>query len=242
MSDFTVYLQSVFVLHSQKYRESSLILDVLTEDFGRLSLLAKGAKKPKAQAAAILQPFIPLRVSFTGRGELKTLTQSEVFKPYKPLQGMALYCGFYINELLQNFLYKHDPHPEIFTAYEHCLARLGENNDLEQPLRVFEIDLLRYSGYGLQLDYAINTGAPIEAGKRYGYYAEHGAVEDDNGAFSGETLLAVRKNRPAEAEPVEIKKLLRLVIAHHVPKPLKSRNFIAQLVKRPASLTETVKL
>lgn len=242
MSDVKVYLQPAFVLHAQKYRESSLILDVLTEDFGRMSLLAKGIKKPKARAAAILQPFIPLRVSFTGRSELKTLTQSELLRAYQPLQGMALYCGFYINELLQNFLFKHDPHPEIFAAYERCLASLGENGDLELPLRIFEIALLRYSGYGLQLDYAVNSGAPIDAEKRYGYYAEHGAVEDDCGAFSGKTLLALRTNNLIEAEPAETKKLLRLVIAHHLHKPLKSRAFIAQLIRHPGFCTETVEL
>lgn len=242
MSDFTVYLQPAFVLHAQKYRESSVILDVMTEDFGRISLLAKGVKKSKAQTAAILQPFIPLRISFTGRAELKTLTQSEVCRPYKPLQGMALYCGFYMNELLQNFLFKHDPHPDIFAAYERCLIRLGEDSDLEQPLRMFEIDLLRYSGYGLQLDYAINTNAPIEAEKHYNYYVEYGVVEDNSGAFSGKTLLAIRTHDLAEADPAEIKRLLRMVIAHHLPKPLKSREFIAQLAKRPALFAETVEL
>jgi DNA repair protein RecO (recombination protein O) len=233
MSDYAVHLQPAFVLHSRKYRESSVILDVLSEDFGRLALLAKGARKPQAQAAALLQPFVPLRISFTGRSELKILTQSEALRSHKPLQGTAIYCGFYINELLQHFLYKHDPHAEIFAGYDRCLTALAENNGLEQALRTFEIDLLRHTGYGLQLDYALNTGTPIEAGKRYGFYADRGAYEDVNGPFSGKTLLAVKANRLTADDLAETKKLMRLAIDHHLPgKLLKSRVFITQFVKK----------
>lgn len=238
MSDEAVYLQPAFVLHTQQYRESSSILDIFTEDFGRIALLAKGVRKPKVQTAAILQPFIPLRVSFVGRRELKTLTHCEAFGLHKPLQGTAIYCGFYVNELLQHFLYKHDPHPEIFVAYGRCLSSLADNNRLEQALRRFEIDLLRHTGYGLQLDYAINTGAQLKAEKRYDYDAERGAYEDDGGAFSGKTLLAVRTNALTEAELAEAKKLMRMVIAHHLPTPLKSRSFMARIGKQSVSMPE----
>lgn len=231
MSDYAVYLQPAFILHSKKYRESSLILDVLTEDFGRIALLAKGSRKPKAQTAALLQPFIPLRISFTGRGELKILTHSEALQPYNCLQGVAVYCGFYVNELVQHFLHTHDPHPQVFSDYSRCLLTLAENNRAELALRSFEINLLRHAGYGLQLEYAIDTGLPLEAGKRYGFYADRGAYEDRNGPFSGATLLAVQANELAKAALPETKKLMRCVLGHYMPKPLKSRIFMAQLIK-----------
>ncbi|MGR8935409.1 MAG: DNA repair protein RecO [Gammaproteobacteria bacterium] len=231
MSDCAVYLQPAFVLQSRKFRESSLILDVLTEDFGRISLLAKGSRKLKASFSAVLQPFVPLRISFSGRGDLKTLTNSEVLRSHQRLEGQAVFCGFYINELVQQFLYPHDPHPQVFGDYARCLLSLAENTGMELALRTFEINLLRHAGYGLQLDYTVDSGAPLEAEKRYGFYADRGAYEDSNGAFSGKTLLAVQANRLAISMLAETKKLMRLVIDHHAPKPLRSRVFMAQLMK-----------
>jgi DNA repair protein RecO (recombination protein O) len=233
MSEYAVHLQPAYILHAKKFRESSTILDVLTEDFGRVALLAKGARKPKAQTAALLQPFIPLCVSFAGRGELKTLTHIEALQPYEPLQGIAVYCGFYINELLQHFLYKNDPHAEVFLGYNRCLLGLSGKHPVEQALRTFEIELLLHTGYGLQLDCAADTGAPISADKRYGFFADRGAYEDGSGPFSGKTLLSVQANDLAGADMAEAKKLMRLAIDHHLSgKPLKSRAFMAQFFNK----------
>jgi DNA repair protein RecO (recombination protein O) len=233
MSEYSIHLQPAYILQSKKYRESSVILDVLTEDFGRLALLAKGARKAKAQSAALLQPFIPLRVSFSGRGELKNLTHLETLRPYEPLQGLAIYCGFYINELLQHFLYKNDPHAEVFLGYNRCLRGLGGKTPLQQALRTFEIELLLHTGYGLQLDCAFDTGAPLAADKRYGFFADRGAYEDGSGPFSGKTLLSVQANDLAGADMAETKKLLRLAIDYHLSgKPLKSRAFMAQFFNK----------
>ena len=94
MTDSVIYLQPGFILQQRKYRETSLIMDVLTRDYGRVSLLAKGVRKAKSKTAGLLQPFIPLTLSYFGRTELKTLTDVELTRPFMPLPGLALYCGF----------------------------------------------------------------------------------------------------------------------------------------------------
>ncbi|MEY3882498.1 MAG: repair protein RecO [Pseudomonadota bacterium] len=123
MTDNAVYLQPAFILQQRKFRETSLIIDVLTRDFGRITILAKGVRKAKSKTAGLLQPFMPLSLSYFGKTELKTLTTVEISKSFEHLQGLALYCGFYVNELITCFLHKYDPHPEVFELYEECLIR-----------------------------------------------------------------------------------------------------------------------
>jgi DNA repair protein RecO (recombination protein O) len=233
MSEFAAHLQPAFVLHAKNYSESSVILDVLTEDYGRIALLAKGARKRKRPGGSFLQPFIPLLLSFSGRRELKILTHSEPSRHVAPLHGMAVYCGFYINELVLHLLYRDDPHPEVYRDYARCLLVLTEcdQSGMENALRNFEINLLRHTGYGLQLDYAFDTGAAVEAEKRYSFQADRGAYEDVNGKFSGKTLLAVQKNDLAGVDRAEIKKLMRLAINWHMPRQLQSRTLIARIFR-----------
>ena len=233
MSEYAVHLQPGFILHHRKYKETSLILDVLTEDFGKVSLVAKGVRKAKSKTLGLLQPFIPLRISFLGNSELKTLSQVEIKPPLLNLKGIPLYCGFYVNDLAYHFLYQYDPHPEVFWVYRECLAGLAETKSIEEVLRLFEISLLEYTGYGLQLEQDSSNGNPIEPGKQYQFNVDQGPVEEENGPFSGATIIALR-TRQLENEQVlaEAKRLMRRVIDFHLQdKKLKSRALISKIIK-----------
>lgn len=241
MTESAVYLQPAFILQHRKYRETSLILDALTRDFGRVSLLAKGVRKNKSKTAGILQPFIPLAVSYFGKSELKTLTDVErragsepardVFPSFAELKGLALYCGFYVSELVNCFLHKDDPHPEVFADYEACLASLAEGSNLEATLRLFELNLMENVGYGLQFDYD-DDGNPIEPAKQYDYNVGQGPVEAANGLFSGKTLQALSARDLADPQVLhEAKLLMRTAIDVYLHgKPLKSRAVINQVI------------
>ncbi len=233
MSDCSVQLQPAFVLHGRNYRETSIIVDLLTRDFGRISLLAKGVRKSRSRTAGLLQPFVPLLVSYAGKAELKTLTQVEMAPPAISLQGMSLYCGLYVNELVDAFLHKHDPHPEVFDDFRQCLLDLSTQVSLDQILRSFEIRLLEHTGYGLQLHHEVDHDCAIRAGLRYRYSPGVGAQVQQDGAFSGAMLIALRSGRLESAQMrAEAKTLLRSVLDYHLAgKPLKSRKLLAQLVK-----------
>lgn len=230
MTETAVYLQPAFILQHRKYRETSLIIDVLTRDFGRLSLVAKGVKKSKSKTAGVLQPFIPLLISYLGKAELKTLTDVEIAQPLMQLKGLAFYCGFYVNELISRFLHKYDPHPEVFADYHECLSRLSIGSDIEAALRIFELNLMDHIGYGLQLEYDVN-GASITPLKHYAFNVRHGFVEAVDGCFSGKALLAIKSR--AFTDPLvlsEAKMLMRTVIDTHLQgKPLKSRTVINKI-------------
>jgi DNA repair protein RecO (recombination protein O) len=224
-----IYLQPAYVLHSRPYRETSLIFDVLTEEYGKATLIAKGVRNKKSTTAALLQPFMPLLVSYVGKSELRNLSHVELNPPVTKLEGMSLYCGFYLNELLNHFLQANDPCPEIYQNYHQCLNLLQNNlDDIEVALRLFELDLLESLGYGLQLAYDFEQEKPIEAEKKYHYIPDQGPVIAENGHFSGMTLKALQaKNLENIQSLAEAKQLMRQVIDFHLQgQPLKSRSLI----------------
>jgi DNA repair protein RecO (recombination protein O) len=234
MSDSLVQLQPAYILQHKKYRESSLILDVLTRDFGIVSILARGVRKSKSKTAGLLLAFTALKLSYVGKHELKILTHVELDANSVKLTGISLYCGFYLNELLGHFLYKHDPHPEVYAEYQHCLNLMAKTQDTEQILRFFELNLIEFIGYSFQLTVDAKTGAMVQASEKYTCDCESGMLLNVNGYVSGETLLALDARQALnEKSRYEAKQLMRRVIDFHLQgKPLKSRAVLAKIIKQ----------
>ena len=232
MTEHTVYLQPAYILAQRKYRETSLIIDILTQDFGRIALLAQGVRKPKSKTAGLLQAFLPLNISYFGKSDLKTLSHVEVSGEFDTLQGIALYCGFYVNELITCFLHKYDPHPDVFICYKKCLARLISDPNIEANLRIFELELIEATGYGLTLDYDGNNNK-IDPLSTYHYDIEQGAIPAVDGQISGKTLLALKAKQLLEPQTLlEAKLIMRKVIATYLNgKPLKSKAVINQIMQ-----------
>src|SRR3989338_1657766 len=103
-----ILLQPAYVLHLRSYRESSFLVELFTKEQGRMTVLAKGVRKKKSPLQGLLQPFIPLLVSWVGKSELMILTQAEAHGAMKQLKGTCLYAGLYLNELLMGLLQKWD--------------------------------------------------------------------------------------------------------------------------------------
>lgn len=141
--------QRAYVLHYTAWRETSLILQVFTKEYGCIPLVAKGAKRPHSALKPVLSVFQPLFLSWSGANEVKTLTQAECAGIY-PLTGTGMMSGWYMNELLLRLLPREDPHPLLFDAYEQALQQLAqEPRTAPLALRRFEWILLQQIGYGL---------------------------------------------------------------------------------------------
>jgi DNA repair protein RecO (recombination protein O) len=228
-------LRSAYVLHQRSYRETSLLVDVFSEEGGRLRVLAKGAKRGRAAWSGLLQPFVPLSLSWSGRGELPVLSAAEPRGSGIPLSGRSLFCGIYMNELLLRFLSAHDPHEQVFADYEESLRRLAGAEPMDEVLRFFELALLEEIGYGLELELALPGPAPILPEKHYLYIPEAGPREIEPGmeAVRGSTLLGLKAGHlEGDVEHREAKRLMRRIIDHHLGgTPLKSRD----LFKSPKS-------
>jgi DNA repair protein RecO (recombination protein O) len=209
-----------FVLHTRPYRETSLIVEAYSRDHGRIALMARGARRPKSALRGMLLPFQPLLLSWSGRGELRTLVRAEWRGPYAPLKGQALICGFYLNELLLKLLARDDPHEELFAVYEDTLASLARDGEQAAVLRRFEMHLLRELGYAVILDRDVERDEPVAGEGSYVYVVERGPVAAAgaraNGVeLSGQTLLDMQSgNFTSTATQQQSKLLMRTLINH----------------------------
>jgi DNA repair protein RecO (recombination protein O) len=225
-----VALESAFVLHGMAYRETSEILDLLTRGHGRVSVVARGMRRPRSNLRSILQPFQPLTVSWSGRGNLFTLRAAEAAGSAMALATTAMMSGFYMNELVIRFLHRGDAHPELFRVYQGSLAALAGGHQPEAVLRRFEMALLSEVGFGLSLERVAGSDQPLDPAGQYQYVIEEGPVPVDGettGAlhFTGSALLAIARGDFSDPEHLHTaRQLLRAVLDHHLDgRPLRTR-------------------
>ena len=221
--------QQAFILKSQSYKESSVIHQLFSIDYGVVSIISKGSKAKISKVGSVLHPFRKLAVSWVGKSDLKTLTSSEQLGELSTLKGNGLYCGFYVNELILNLLHKFDDHPLLFEAYQQVILHLACNSNIENHLREFEKVLLQEIGYGLQLEYVADSNDPIDSNSDYTYVIGKGVVESSFSSneqrISGSTLNNLRDNCLANRQELnQAKKLMRRLIDFQLDgKILKSR-------------------
>src|SRR6266513_1723333 len=134
--------EPAFVLHTYPYRETSVIVEALTAAYGRVALVARGARRARSELRGVLQAFQPLSLSWSGAGELKTLVRADWRGGLPLVGGSALLCGFYLNELLLKMLPREDAHPQLFMDYRNTLTRLASGDAQAPALRQFEVRLL----------------------------------------------------------------------------------------------------
>ena len=226
--------QRGFVLHRRAYSETSLLVDVFTEDTGRLSLLAKGARSRRSAWKSVLQPFTPLLLRWSGKSGLKILTKAEPAAITLPLQQTALYSGFYVNELICRVLEQETAQPQLFQDYLRCLTELaGAPLAVEPVLRRFEFQLLQSLGYGVDFLHCAGSGQPIDENMTYRYREEQGFMASlikDNLTFYGRDLLAFEQRRFDDSTVLQAaKRFTRLALKPYLgSKPLKSRELFSQ--------------
>ena len=243
-----VNLQPAYILHSRPYRDTSALLDVFTAEHGRISLVARGARRQsrKGSKTALLQPFTPLLLSFSGRAELKTLTATEAAGVAFALRGDRMFSAMYVNELMVRLLHQNDPHPALFAAYGTALQSLADDEALDAVLRRFEITLLDELGYSFEFNVDGASGQPVCESRRYCYDPEYGlvalgeAADKPSAGYAGSDLLQMACGEYGGDVRFTAKRLLREVLAAHLgDMPLRSRElFRAGRPEGPSVLRE----
>ncbi len=234
--------QPSYVLHTHPWRETSLIVEAFSRDHGRVALVAKGARRPLSQMRGLLMAFQPLLLDWSGGGEVKTLVRAEWCGGQPLLTGQALFCGYYLNELIVRLSAREDPHPDLFQAYALALAELARQGVGAQRfsplLRRFELALLGALGYGTGLEADAVSGDPVQAGTDYLYIIEKGPVQQARVSpgeygvrISGQSLLDMAADRFERAETLaQSRALLRELINHYLNgQPLQSRRVLKEL-------------
>jgi DNA repair protein RecO (recombination protein O) len=226
--------QPAFVLHTRPYRDTSMLVDFLTPEFGRVTAVARGVRARKTLKRSLLNPFTCLLISFQGKTSLKLLTQFETEGAHFPLVAKHLYSGFYLNELLVRLLPEFDAHPLVYELYQKSLIALSQQLDLEPILRHFELVLLSELGYGIDFQFDAKTGEPINPEIQYQLDSQLGffsAAQNTvlNMQFLGSDLLAiVNREFDSVESKVAAKKINRILLKSVLgSKPLNSRNLFS---------------
>jgi DNA repair protein RecO (recombination protein O) len=213
--------QPAFILHSRPYRETSLLLECLTRDHGRIGVVARGVRSQRGRLQrALLEPFQALALDLQMRGELATLRLAEPTAAPCRLSGDAGLAGLYVNELVVRLTERQDPHSALYRAYAQTLDRLSTGDSLAWQLRRFERDLLAALGYALQLDAEAETGEPLQPDALYAYRPEHGPVRcrpNEPHALRGNDLLALQEDRRPDAQGLHaLRDMMRELIRFHL--------------------------
>jgi DNA repair protein RecO (recombination protein O) len=208
-----------YVLHTYPYMETSLIVEMFTRGFGRVAVLARGARRPRSAMRGLLLSFHPQRLGWSASTELGNLIAAEWSGALQPLGGRALMCGFYLNELLLRLLPRDDPHEALFDFYGETLQALSAGAAQAAVLRTFEKRLLAELGYAPLLEREAG-GAPIDPARRYVYEPERGPMPSKNSSelsVSGQTLLDLAADEFARPETrEEARALLRTLIGERL--------------------------
>lgn len=169
-----IELQTAYVLHTRPYRDTSLLVDFFTPEFGRVAAVARGVRQRKGGKRALLNPFNRLLISWQGKQSLKLLTASEMDGPGCFLAGAQLYSGFYLNELLVRLLPEMDAHARVFFDYQQSLQLLQSGAELEPLLRCFEFNVLQELGYAINFATDAYSGAAISTDEVYRFDSQAG--------------------------------------------------------------------
>ncbi|MDI9335026.1 MAG: DNA repair protein RecO [Cytophagales bacterium] len=241
-----ITLEPAFVLHRYDWSESSLIVEVLTRHHGRVALVAKGAKRPASNFRPVLLPMQPLRITYSGDAEVKTLKSAEWVGGYAMPSGNALLTGFYLNELMMRLLLRDDPQELVYDLYAQTVSVVAQNNGLmTAALRAFELLLLQNMGWLPDLSSVTQTQQGLQGNMPYNLNSDAGlrpATHSESVSLHGHQWLALASALEARdfaqllthltAEPQatqSLKNILRALLNYHCGQPLKTPQMMTAL-------------
>lgn len=222
-----------YIIKTQSYRETSLLIDLFTLEFGRLRGVLKGAKKKKS---AHLQAFTQLSCEWVSSASgLASITQIEPLAGVTWFKGEASIIAMYLNELLLLLLHEHEPAHELYYQYAKALVHIEHDSEVEQSLRKFELILLEHVGAGVLDRETADTHQPIQTDHYYGYAQQQGILANqalgDVQNLLGASLLEMASDQPWSLVALkDAKKLLRYAIDRQIaPKTIQSRLLLKQM-------------
>jgi DNA repair protein RecO (recombination protein O) len=230
--------QRAFVLHSRPWSETSLMLDLFSEESGRVKAIAKGARSRRSNLKGALQPFTPLLVRWGGRGDVKTLRSAEAVSLALPLSGIHLYSALYVNELVSRVLEQETRFSGLFFDYLSCIQTLAAGSGSPEPaLRRFELALLGHLGYGVDFLHCAGSGEEVSDTMTYRYREEKGFIASlviDNSSFTGRELRALATREFPDPDSLRAaKRFTRMALKPWLGgRPLKSRELFRQFVPK----------
>ena len=219
-------LQKAYVIHSRPYKETSLIVTFLTEKKGKISAVAKGAKRKNSRLSGNLEPFQCLNIDYRGKSDLKSLVLAEPIEVFEDFFGSEnLYSAFYVNELINFLVAQADESMEIFDIYKKCISNLKRNNQIEKILRDFELKILSILGYEINFLSDYDSDEPIINGLSYKYSPQSGFTKSEQG-YDGKILNEINERKFSKNSLQACKEINRTTINYYFEElNIKSRIF-----------------
>ena len=224
-----VELEPSYILHTRPYRETSMIIYALTEQHGVVHMVSRGARKNGSQA---LQPFTKMLLSWSGRGDLFSLTKFEHERSNYTRDFRAQVQCFYLHELILKLIPQLSPTPELFHLYENTINAMSKNPTREDVLRNFELELLAITGHPLQLKFDYINDCELESELSYRYDPELGPTacsirERQWNVVTGGLLKCLDAGNLNEEILPQAKVFLRGLIKYYLQgKPLMTRQLL----------------
>jgi len=223
-------LVNAYLIHAKSYRDTSLLIDFFTKEYGFITAVAKGIRtQSKNNKRGLLQPFGKLLINWRGKSDLVTLNTVELANQPYVFKKNQLAFGFYINELIYYLCSnpKGIIYTGVFEIYENILSKINADYH-EKDIREFELELLSCLGYGLLFD-------NIDAKHYYGYDFTNGffilnsseQIQNKLNPLSlrGNLIINIMHRDWQDQETlIAAKKLLRSIIKYYIgDKELHSR-------------------
>ena len=224
--------ESCFLLHARSFGDTSVIADIFTKSSGKISIMAKGAKNPRSKFFGHLLPFSALKVIFTGKSEMKTLTHIDSNFVSQSTKGPHdLYTYLYVNELMVRLLPKGLPNQELYELYQNFVELARADAISELDLRVFELDLLDVLGYGINFDTDTKDNSEFQDSVIYSYIPEKGFHSAGNAeGFNAEEISKIKNRSLKGIDKLKLKKLLQIAISSCLDgRELSSREFFKKI-------------
>lgn len=157
---------AAIVLRVVDFSETSCIVTLFTEDFGKIGALAKGARRPKSPFDSAIDLLAVCRIVFIDKSAdvLDLLTEARLERRFRAgaYDLSRLYAGYYVAELLRELTEPDDPHPELYRHADQTLLALDGDGPVAETILSFQVVALRLLGYLPTLEACVVCGVPVE--------------------------------------------------------------------------------
>lgn len=233
--------QPAFLLSSVPWRESSLRIEIFSQDHGRVALIARSARKPQSQLRGILVPFVPVALSWYGQNDVRILHRAQWLGGWQQPTGTALISALYIHELVLKLTAYHDPEPRIFHALSHVMKALSTHANISAALRIFEWQLLRAIGFAPDIEHD-DQNQTIDENALYSMQAEQTPQRTNNTdglTVHGYTLKSLTNSQFNQPNALkEALQLNRMLLNYRLPENIHSRKLLQQIALFSTQSTE----
>jgi DNA repair protein RecO (recombination protein O) len=171
---------TAIVLRTVEFSETSLIVTLLTRDFGRISAMAKGARRPKGPFEGAIDLLAVCRVVVLRKTSdtLDLLTEAKLHRRFRGGERTLerLHGGYYVAEMLRLLTDDHDPHPDVYDLVISTLQQIDGTGDVAASLAYFDAQLLRMLGHAPGIDQCTDCGGDVSRAARIAFAISAGGI------------------------------------------------------------------